>query len=299
MFDTSIAGRGAMTNPRTFGLAMTAGAAVLWSTAGVFVRLLDLDVWTVLAWRSTFAALSLIIMIVVLNGRRTAAAFAAMGTVGLLVAPVAALSMIAYVVALKLTTVANVMIVYATVPFIAAGLAFVWIGERPERRVIAASLIALFGICVMVGTAPRAGDVAGSAAALLMTSAFALQMVMARRYPALDMSPVNALATIVCAAITWPLAAQAVPSAEQLILLALFGITTSTLAYLFFLIGARHIPSGEAGLIGLLDLVLGPLWVYLAFSERPDRSALIGGAIVIAAVAYYLAGAVRKRSGIS
>jgi drug/metabolite transporter (DMT)-like permease len=285
-----------MTNPRAFGLAMVGGAAVLWSTAGVFVRLLDLDVWTVLAWRSSFAALSLIIMIVLFNGRRTVATFASMGTAGLLIAPVAAASMIAYVVALKLTTVANVMVVYATVPFIAAGIAFAWIGERPERRVIAASLIALLGIWLMVRTAPRADDVAGSAAALLMTCAFALQMVMARRYPAFDMSPVNALAAILCAAITWPLAAQAVPSSEQLVLLALFGITTSTLAYLFFLIGARHIPSGEAGLIGLLDLVLGPLWVYIAFSERPDRSALIGGAIVVAAVVYYLAGAVRLKS---
>ena len=78
------------------------------------------------------------------------------------------------------------------------------------------------------------------------------------------------------------------PDQIQLVVLAGFGVTTTALAYLLFLTGGRHVPSGEAGLLGLLDVVLGPLWVWLAFSERPSNAALLGGGIVIAAVVWYL-----------
>jgi len=113
-----------------YGMMLVATAAILWSTAGLFVRLLDLDVWTMLAWRSVFAALSLTFVVIVKNRRDTLRGVRAIGWPGLIAVPIAAISMGSYVVALKLTTVANVMVVYATVPFVAAGVAYVWIGER-------------------------------------------------------------------------------------------------------------------------------------------------------------------------
>jgi drug/metabolite transporter (DMT)-like permease len=73
----------------------------------------------------------------------------------------------------------------------------------------------------------------------------------------------------------------------------LFGATASAFAYLLFLLGARHIPSGEAGLLGLLDTVLAPLWVWLAFAETPTNATLAGGGIVLASVVWYLAGSLR------
>ncbi len=104
------------------------------------------------------------------------------------------------------------------------------------------------------------------------------------------MALINAAAAAVCVAICWPLAAPGIPTLPQLVILALFGITTTALAYLLFLTGGRHIPSGEAGLIGLLDVVLGPVWVWLAFAEWPGRAALLGGSLVLASVVWYLAG---------
>src|SRR5207302_1279236 len=95
-----------------YGSLLVAMAAILWSTAGLFVRLLDLDVWTMLAWRSIFAALSLALVVIVTNRRDTLRGVRAIGCPGLIAVPVAAVSMGGYVVALKLTTVANVMVVY-------------------------------------------------------------------------------------------------------------------------------------------------------------------------------------------
>jgi len=269
-------------------MALVATASVFWSTGGLFVRMLDLEVWTILAWRSLFAALSLFIVVLVQRGRQTLPTFGAIGWPGLAAVPISAFSMFAFVAALKLTSVANVMTVYATVPFVAAGIAFVWVGERVGRRVLIASAVALAGIFVMAGGATRPQDLGGNGLAFLMTLAFGIVLVLARRYPAIAMAPVNALAALLCAFASWPLMTGPMPTPPQLLILALFGLTTTALAYLLFLTGGRHIPSGEAGLIALLDVVLGPFWVWLFYAEEPGTPALIGGGLVLAAVAWYL-----------
>ncbi len=275
---------------RAYGAALVTSAAVLWSTGGLFVRLLDLDVWTMLAWRSLFAAAALFLAVVFQHGRNTIQAVRAIGWPGLVAIPIAVISMGSYVVALKLTTVANVMIIYATVPFVAASIAFIWIGERSKSRVLLASTIALAGIVILAGSATRPQDIAGNAVAFLMTVAFGVQLVMARRYPWLEMAVINAFAATVCAIACWPLTAGGSPGLYHLIVLALFGVTTTALAYLLFLLGGRHIPSGEAGLIGLLDVVLGPFWVWLVFGEQPGQAALAGGGLVLGSVLWYLSG---------
>ena len=127
-----------------------------------------------------------------------------------------------------------------------------------------------------------------------MTLTFAVVLVMARRYPTLAMAPINALGASLCAVICWPLVSGAVPSPSELLILAVFGTTTTGLAYLLFLTGGRHIPSGEAGLIGLLDVVLGPFWVWLAFGEEPGMPAMVGGAMVLAALLWYLSDGLRR-----
>jgi len=311
MFQGSVAAKGAricrgqtMTGPTTRhrGLMMVTLAAILWSTAGLFVRLIDLDVWTTLAWRSLFAALSLGLIVVARSGWRGfgRAIGRAGGSVGrwagLWAVPVAVISMGSYVAALKLTTVANVMVIYATVPFVAAGLAFLFIGERASPRILRASAGAFVGVLVMAATQMRPPDLAGNAVAFLMTLAFGAQLVMARRHPALDMAPVNAIAAALCAVGCLPFLTGVVPGPFQMLMLALFGATNTALAYLFFLVGGRHVPSSEAGFIGTIDVILGPLWVWLAFGEVPGQTALIGGGIVLAAVFYYLAGGLRGRT---
>lgn len=273
---------------------LVAFAALLWSTAGVYVRLLPYDVWTLLTWRSGFAGLSLSLFFLVRHGRGAVAAIRAIGRPGLVAIPLATISMSCFVVALAFTTVANVMVIYATVPFVAAAIAWLWTGERATPRTLLASAIALVGVLVMAAAPAGARDMAGNALALLMTVAFGAQLVMARRYPGLDMMPVNAIAALVCTLVYWPLSNMMLPPPADLALLAVFGVTTTAMAYMLFLIGGRHIPSGEAGLVGLLDVVLGPVWVWLLFDERPARSALLGGGIVLVAAVFYLGGELRQ-----
>jgi drug/metabolite transporter (DMT)-like permease len=275
---------------RVRGIALVAAASVVWSTGGLFVRFLDLDLWTMQAWRALFSALSLLVVVIIDKGGQAPKAFYDMGRLGLLAAPVAAVSMICFVAALKLTTVANVMVIYATVPFVAAAVAYLWVREKIERRTLIASLGALFGIAIMAGSATRPSDLAGNALSFLMTLSFAVLLVMARRYPSMAMAPINALGALLCALFCFPLVPGVMPSASEMLVLAIFGATTTGFAYLLFLNGGRLIPSSEAGLVGLLDVPLAPLWVWLVFGEEPTFSALIGGAIALAAVIWCLWG---------
>ena len=275
---------------RVRGIALVAAASVVWSTGGLFVRFLDLDLWTMQAWRALFSALSLFVAVLIDKGREAPKAFRDMGWLGVLAAPIAAVSMICFVAALKLTTVANVMVIYATVPFVAAAVAYLWVRERIEQRTLIASLVALLGIAIMAGSATRPSDLSGNALSFLMTLSFAVLLVMARRYPSMAMAPVNALGALLCALFCCPFVPGGLPSSSEMLILAVFGATTTGFAYLLFLNGGRLIPSSEAGLVGLLDVPLAPLWVWLVFDEEPSFSALIGGAIALAAVIWCLWG---------
>lgn len=241
-----------------------------------------------MCWRSSFGGATLLLITLYPAQMRPTTTSTAM-PLHLLSGLVAAISMFGYIGALKLTTVANVLAIYATVPFVSAGIAFVWMKERVERRVLVASAIALVGVLIVAGFAARPQDLVDSALALLMTVTFSILLVMARRFTALKLAPVNAIGAGLCVLLCLPLMSHTIPGGPpELMVLAVFGSTTSGLAYLLFMTGGRHIPAGEAGLIGLLDIVLGPLWVWLVFGENPGTAALLGGGLILAAVVWYM-----------
>ena len=276
------------TGRRAAGITLAAAGSLLWSTGGLFARAIELDIVTTLMWRSVFAALSLIVIVLVRDGRRSIDTVRSLGWAGIVAIPISSIAMLGYVASLKLTTVANVMIVYATLPFVAAGISFVWMREPTTRRVLVASAIAFVGVAIIAGSSTRIEDIAGNAMALLMTVTFGILLVMARRYPGMDMAPLNAFAAILCALAAWPFAQAGLPSPPQMLIVAAFGIFCTGFAFLLFLTGGRYIPSSEAGLVGFIDVLLGPIWVWIAFNERPAPAVFVGGAFVLASVAWYL-----------
>jgi len=267
---------------------MVAGSAVLWSTAGLFVRLATLDTATLVLWRSLFAALTLGGLAVARGGPGRIWAVRRSGGIGVLFIGTSVVSSTAYVLSLRLTTVANVMTVYAALPFIATGIGFVWIRERVSRRFLVAGALATFGIVASAGGATGAGDLAGIAAALVMTAGFALQLVAIRRYGRVDVMALNACAALACVPLMVPFAVLALPSPLQLLCCACYGALTTGFAYVLALEGGRRVSPGEVGFISMLDVVLGPLWVWLALGERPGPLVVAGGAVVLGSVAWYL-----------
>ena len=267
---------------------LVAISAVLWSTAGLFVRMAHLDAWTIVFWRSVFSALTLGIIALAQNRGHVVRSFTGFGIPGAVTIAVVVVSTISYVVALRLTTVATVMTVYAALPFIATAIAFVWLKERVTRRFLVAGAFALAGIAVTAGAVATSQDLAGILAAFVMTSGFATQLVNAKRHPSLDMTVLVALSAIVCIPVAAPFMRLGVPAPWQLFACALYGVLTTGLAYILALQGGRLVSSGEAGLISMLDVVLGPFWVWLFYAEQPTVAVMVGALIVLASVLWYL-----------
>lgn len=283
---------------RRLGFLLTALGAVMWSSAGLFSRAITADIWTVQFGRALSGGLFMLAYCLWEHGARTPQAFRAMGRLGVMVSLMSAGGIFCYVTALHLAPVANVMVVMATTPFVCALVAYLWLGETVSRRTLAASGLALAGVATMVASSTEMGHLLGGLACFIMVIFFAFMVVMARRDPGLSMTPVNTLGALICAAATFPLASPLAVSATDLALLVGFGFVTLFFALLLFMVGARYIPSAEAGLIGLLDVVLGPIWVWWVFHEVPSRAAVVGGLIVLAAVLWHMLGELkRERAG--
>ncbi len=269
------------------GLVLITAATLAWSVAGLFTRWISVDTGTMLVWRGVFGAVGIFVVICALQGRNGIAAFARLGRVGWAYAVVSGLGMICFITALRLTTVAHVSIIYATVPLVAAGLGWVILRERPARSAVVASLFALLGVTIMVGLGTD-GALSGDLLAFGMTMALAVMMVISRRFPDLLTLQAACLSALLSGIIALPVADGLIVEPDQLGLLALFGLVNSALGLALFALGSRLLPPVETALITALDAPLAPVWVWLVFGEVIRRDTLLGGAIVFAAVLVHL-----------
>ena len=271
------------------GRLLVAAAAVCWSTGGLIARLVDTDPWTTVFWRGLFCAAFLVGVTALREGRRTPDVFLGMGATGLAMAVCFATASTCFIMALHRTSVANVLIIQSLSPFMAGLLGWAWMGERVEGRTWAAMGVALLGSAIMVSryfyTAAAAGSLGGDLLAFTVALSFAAATVLLRRNRGVRMLPAAALAAALASLVASFAARPGSADLGDLLLLALFGSGQLGLGMILFTTGARRIPVAEAALIAVLESVLGPVWVWLAIGENPGLPSLVGGAIVLAALA--------------
>jgi drug/metabolite transporter (DMT)-like permease len=265
------------------GQIYVALAAVAWSTAGVLQRQLTLDTPTQVFGRAAFAGAALLAWVAVAERGRVVAAFRAVGGAGLAVALCVATASAAFIAALNHTDVARVLFILALAPVLAAVLARVTLGEPITRRTAVAMVVALAGVTLMLG-APGEGSLAGDALAFLVALSFALMIVITRWRHDVSMAPATCLSQVILVAAFLPFATPSAIDAADAGWLAALGVGQIGLGFALLTVGARLIPAAQVGLITLLEVVLGPLWVWLALDERPSVLTLTGGAIVLVAI---------------
>jgi drug/metabolite transporter (DMT)-like permease len=268
---------------RRRGQLFVALAAVAWSSAGVLQRELSVGTTTQLAGRALFACLALAGFVAVSHRGRTIIAFRSMGVAGFAVAICTAIASGSFIVALNRATVANVLFMQAAAPIFAALLAWIALGESVTGRALLAMGVALLGVALMVG-GPGSGGVLGVGVSLVMTLAFAATIVITRHRREVSMAPAICLSQALVVVAVAPLAHPSTVAAHDLAFLVLLGAGQVGLGLAFLTVGARLIPAAEVALITLLEIVLGPLWVWIVLGERPALIAVIGGVVVIFAV---------------
>ena len=278
------------------GIALVVIAAVAFSTAPFFTRLLPYDSWTILFWRGLFGGGLITVIMVLLQGRAGLRDLIGMSTSGWLVSLYSTLGMMAFIPSLQLTSVSNVAIIIATGPFLAAALAWIWLGEIPRRRTMLASVVALCGVAIIVGNARIGSDLLGVALACFMALAIAAMTVMVRRHKETSMVAAAAISNFLTSVVSLPFAhGIASVTVGDLFILAMFGFFQVALGLTLFFLGSRLLPSSQAALISTLETPLMPFWIWLAFSEVPALRVLLGGALVMGAVIADIVGDSRER----
>jgi len=282
----------------SLGAGLVLASAIVWSSGGIFGRLLgDLDPWTVIFWRAGFAALFLLGFMTWRDGPRGALArFRTMGRPGLAVALCFAVASTAFVVALGYTTVANILLVQAGGPLLAALGGRVFLGEPVSRTTWVAIAAVLGGVAVMVsGTLTGRVSPVGDLLALLIVFAAAAATLVTRRHAGVPMTPAVCLGTLVAALVAAVLAPTLAAAPGDYPLLAGFGALNLGLGLALFVSGVPLIPAAVAALLGTAEIVLGPFWVWLLLGETPPARTLAGGGIVLAALGLHLAGQIHSQ----
>ncbi|QND54125.1 EamA family transporter [Phyllobacterium sp. 628] len=273
------------------GCLLVAGSAIAWSTGGALTRFLETtDNWTVVFWRSVFAALFLLCFMLIRDGPRgTLQLFRHMGLAGVGVAVFFAIASSCFILALSYTTVANVLLLQAGVPLLAALISWVLFREKVSLATWFAIVVVIAGVAIMVSDSLD-GEVSpiGDLLALLIAISFASATVITRRKAHLRMTPAVFLGVVIAACAASLMAGSFSVGTHDFAFLFALGAINLGLGLALFVSGARLIPSALAALIGTLEPVLGPVWVWLLHNEVPSERTIIGGAIILCALLFHL-----------
>jgi len=266
------------------GIVLIVLSTIAWSSGGLFVRLLPFDMWTIVFWRGVFGTAFIGSYVLWRFGRTAPATVRRMGPAGVFITLCSTATITLFIPAFQHTSVANAMTIYAALPFFTAAVAWLWLGERPSSRTMAASAVAMVGIAVMLGPTaggPRLGDLL----AAIATAAMALMTVAIRRSRAVEMLPVACLSTLLSIVIALPLAQHLTDLAPRDYLAAAgFGMGPMTLGLMLYVIGSALIPATLSALIGTMEAPMAALWAWVGVGETPPTATLVGGAIVLAGV---------------
>ena len=266
-------------------------ATLLWSMAGVVTRQLDsVTGFEATFWRSAFNALALLVLLVALRGARALRRTLSGADPVLWISGLCwAVMFTAFMVAITMTTVANVLVTTAIAPLLTALVARVAIGQRLPARTWTAIIVAGAGIAWMYAhelAAVNARHVAGTAIALAVPIAAAVNWtaIQRSRHGRADLLAAVLIGAVLSALLTWPLAAPLRASAHDVAWLALLGVAQLAVPCLIAVAAARVLAAPEVALLSLLEIVFGVTWTWLGAAEAPSRHVLEGGVLVMGAL---------------
>ena len=279
---------------RATGLALMVAAPVLWSSAGVVTRHIQSAApFEQVFWRSLFAFV-FVFSVLVFQRKHPWKAARAAGVPGLLSGLMWAVMFTAFLFALSMTTTANALVVMAVSPLLTAVFAWLFLKDPLPTRTWIAAGAALLGIAWMF-SAQLSAHYAGMAVAFIIPVAAAINVVVLRAsHTHLDLVPAVMLGGALSCLIALPFALPFSSSGRELVLLAFLGLFQLGLPCMLLVLSSRVLTAPEIALLGLLEVVLGPLWAWFGAGEEPGRATLVGGTVVVAALVMNELAAVRR-----
>jgi drug/metabolite transporter (DMT)-like permease len=270
---------------RATGLALMVAAPVLWSSAGVVTRHIQrAEPFEQVFWRSLFA-FAFVFAVLIFQKAHPWKALQKAGIPGLASGLMWAVMFTAFLFALSMTTTANTLVVMSVSPLLTAVLSRFALKDPLPLRTWIAAVVAALGIAWMFGSSLEKHFL-GMAIAFLIPVAAAINVVVLRAsHTRLNLVPAVMLGGAISCLIALPFALPFSLSTRDFFLLAFLGIFQLGLPCMFLVLASRALLAPEIALLGLLEVVLGPLWAWLGANEVPAAATLYGGAVVLAALA--------------
>jgi len=262
-------------------------AGIFLSFGGLFIRFIETaDPWTVLFYRSLTFTATVVLFMVVREPDRVVSRFRALRATDLIISFSLALGFITYVFSLFTTSVANTVLILSTGPVVAGVLGWLVLRERVSRSTGLSIVLAIAGVTVMVSGGMAGDDLRGIGYAFLAVLSFAVMIVMLRRASGdHDSMAATSLAGIIAAVMSLFFVPTLQISIHDLLFAIALGAIQVGMGFILITLGSRSVPSAQIPLLALAETALSPFWVWLVVNETPARNTLLGGVIVLAAVA--------------
>ena len=255
------------------------------SFGGLIVKSFEgANLWQILFWRSLFFIVAVTIFLIFTYKKKFLLSFKKSGLPGLLGGIILSSGFCGYVFAMYNTTVANTNFIIQTQTIFLAIFGYFFLKEKISNLTLASIILAISGIILMVGSDLSSGQMSGNLAAFVMPISFAILILIIRKYPNIDMVPLQLYAGIIAMVIGFIIAGKIIVSPNDIFLGFLAGFFQLGFGFILITIGARNTPSAIVGIIMLVEAVLGPLWAWMFINERPPLMAFLGGSIVLFAV---------------
>lgn len=270
------------------GLAAMLGAAVLLSTGALFIKLVSMDVYAITMWRSGIAALTLALIV-----RPRWPAGWHMDQLTWAVALSYGAMLLLFVVAARATTAANAIFLQYTAPFYVVLVSWPLLRERVTRVDVIAVVVAFGGMAMFFFGRLETSDIWGNVAAIGAGISFAVFLVCLRfrgadehlRVRAMVLGNVVLLTVFLVVNLTRPGSGAFTPDIGDAASLVFLGVFQIGAAYVVFAYAIARITALEAGLMGMVEPVLNPVWVFIFLAETPGWWAVAGGGVILGAVA--------------
>ena len=259
--------------------------AVSLSFGGLIVKSFEgANLWQILFWRSVFFIIVVIIFLLFTYKKTVFSALYKSGLPGLIGGIILSIGFSSYVFAMYETTVANTNFIIQTQTLFLAIFGYIFLKETISKLTFFCIILAISGIFLMLGNSISPGEMTGNLVAFIMPISFAVLILIVRKFPKVDMIPLQLVAGIFAMIIGLLMSPTIIVSSKDIFLGFLAGFFQVGFGFIFITIGARSTPAAFVGIIMLTEAVLGPLWAWMFVNENPPISVLIGGSIIITAV---------------
>ncbi len=282
------------TTLRAKGFLLTTLGVLILTPDALLIRWITADPWTLLFWRGLLQFLALVLGYLVIYRAKALAAFRSAGRYGLVVGVTYAVGNMLFIHSIRTTSVANTLLILSTSPLIAAVYSYVFLRERTPLRTWLTAATALAGVGIIASGSLAAGGRTGDALAFVAACCMAGSFTIIRAARVTSMVPAVALSGLFVAALAFPMVPDLTVTPRDAGLLLVLGGVIIPVSFALITLGPRYISSPEVSLLMLIETALGPTWVWLFLGETPTLRTLLGGAVLLGALAVHAVVSLRR-----